>query len=71
MEVVALGEQPHQPQPPLPIPMMVKQYSIQVPFDPSSLDTAMLRTMLIPLKSTIKEINEYIQMIERAIRDRK
>lgn len=71
MEVVAMGEQPQQPPEPLPIPMMGKQFSIQVPFDADSIDTAFLRTMLIPLKSTREEINKYIQVIEAVIRERK
>lgn len=60
-----------QPQPPFPIPMMQKNFAIQVPFDPDTVDTAFLKTMLIPLKAVHKELNEYIQKLEQVLRDRK
>lgn len=64
-----MAEQPQPP--PFAIPMMQKQFAIQVPFDADAVDTPMLRTMLIPLKAVVKEMNEYIQKIEQAIRNRK
>lgn len=55
----------------VPVATMTKQYAIIVPMDASEVATEHLKTYLIPLKTTLKEINEYIQRIERELRDRK
>jgi hypothetical protein len=71
VELVIIEGQPPQTPPPFAIPMMVKNYSVQTPFDPESVDTPVLKTMLIPLKAVVSEINQYIQKIEQVLRERK
>lgn len=55
----------------IPIATMTKQFALVIPMDASEVDTAHLKTYLIPLKQCVKEINEYIQRIEKEIRNRK
>ena len=63
-----MAEQPQPP--PFAIQMMQKTFAVQVPFDAETVDTPVLKTMLIPLKAVVKEMNEYIQIIEQTIRKR-
>lgn len=68
MEVIGTHGLPNQP-PQFPqIKEMTKVYQVVVPMEPSQLTKEMLETYLIPLKSAQKEINDFIQRLEKSIR---